>query len=296
MKSPEPFDEKVAARLQGMSAAEQRVARFFQTNREEVLIASAAALAAKTGTSDATVLRAAKSLGFASLDELRRALASELRRSLSPADRVVNTLDEVGDDLQAALTVTLDIHAKALESLRRDLSRATFKSAVTRIADARRVIVFGIGPSSAMAEYFVIQLGRFGLDAASLTRTGLLFADDLQKLRKGDLLIMLAYGRVYTELAVLLDKADQVGARRILFTDTLGGLLRDRIELILPVARGRVDLFSMHTATLGLIEALLVGIAIRRRRETIESLKALNEARARLVGRPMTLPVALKVP
>lgn len=291
-KSPELFDDRVAARLAQMSPAEQRVARFFQTNREEVLIASAAALAAAAKTSDATVLRAAKSLGFGSLEELRRALAAELRRSLSPADRLANTLEKVGDDLQTAFTVALDIHAKALENLRRDISPAQFKAAVTHIIASRRVVLFGIGPSSAMADYFAIQLGRFGLDAASLTRTGLLFADDLQKLRKGDLVMMFAYGRVYSELAALLDKADRIGARKILVTDTLATLLHKRIDLTLPVARGRVDMFSMHTATLGLIEALLVGIATRRPRETIASLKALNEAREKLVGKPMALPIA----
>ena len=61
------------------------MARFFQENREEVLIASAAALAEKTGTSDATVIRAAKALGFAGMTDLRRALAGELRQSVSPA-------------------------------------------------------------------------------------------------------------------------------------------------------------------------------------------------------------------
>lgn len=292
MKPAPSFDERVMARLAAMSPAEQRVVRFFQANREEVLIASAAALAATAGTSDATVLRAVKSLGFASLEEMRRSLAAELRRSLSPAERVANTLGEVGDDLQKAFTVTLDIHAKALANLRRDVSAAQFKAAVTRIAEARRIVVFGIGPSSAMADYFVIQLARFGLDAASLTHTGLLFADDLQRLRKGDLVIMLAYGRVYSELAALLDKADQIGAHKILLTDTLAALLHDRIDLVLSVARGRVDLLSMHTATLGLIEALLVGIATKRPHETLKSLRSLNDARAKLVGKPMTLPIS----
>jgi DNA-binding MurR/RpiR family transcriptional regulator len=291
MKSIATFQDRVASRLAGMSPAEQRVIGFFQSNREEVLIASAAALATQTGTSDATVLRAVKSLGFASLDALRRSLAAELRQSLSPADRLANTLEKVGDNLQTALSISLDIHTEALANLRRDISPAQFKAAVTRIAEARRVVVFGIGPSSALAEYLVIQLGRFGLEAASLTRTGLLFADDLQKLRKGDLVIMLAYGRVYAELAALLEKADQISAWKILLTDTLAALLHSRIDLILPVARGRVDMLSMHTATLGLLEALLVGIAAKRPRETIESLKSLNDARAKLVGKPMALPV-----
>jgi hypothetical protein len=45
------------------------------------------------------------------------------------------------------------------------------------------------------------------LDAAGLSNSGLLFADDLQTLRKGDLVVILAYGRVYTELALLLTKS-----------------------------------------------------------------------------------------
>ncbi|MGK3808240.1 hypothetical protein ABI003_15270, partial [Enterococcus faecium] len=53
------FDKRVADRFERMSPAEQRVIRFFQENREEVLIASAAALAAKAKTSDATIVRAA---------------------------------------------------------------------------------------------------------------------------------------------------------------------------------------------------------------------------------------------
>jgi hypothetical protein len=55
------------------------------------------------------------------------------------------------------------------------------------------------------------------------------------------------------------------------------------------VARGRADILSMHTATLGLIEALLVGIATQRPRETLASLKSLNQAREELVGEPMNL-------
>jgi DNA-binding MurR/RpiR family transcriptional regulator len=292
MKSTQTFDQRVAARFPGMSAAEQRVARFFQANRAEVLMASAAALAARASTSDATVVRTTKSLGFAGLEEMRRLIAAELRDGPSPADRLANTLQDVGSDLQDAFTATLDVHARALENLRRDISATLFRAAVGRIADARRILVFGIGPSSALADYFTIQLGRFGWDAAALTRTGLLFADDLQKLRKGDLVIMLAYGRVYPEIAALLDKAERTGIRKILLTDTLLTLLRDPNDLTLPVARGQADMLSMHTATMGLIEALLVGVASKRPRETMASLKALNAARAKLAGKPMALPVS----
>ena len=292
MTEPPTFDDRIAQRLGQMSPAEQRVARFFQENREEVLIASAAALAAKAETSDATVVRAAKALGFSGLDDLRRSLADELRSSLSPAERLTRTLGEVGDSLSAAFELTLDIHLQSLENLRRSITPELFEKAVDAIVTAQRVVVFGLGPSAAIANYLVTQLIRFGVDACSLTNTGLLFADDLRRLREGDLVIMLAYGRVYAELAALLDDIDRRGLGSLLVTDTLAATLRPRVDLILSVARGHADMLSMHTATLGFIEALLVGVAAKRPDETLASLKALNQARAKLAGRPMNLRVS----
>jgi DNA-binding MurR/RpiR family transcriptional regulator len=294
MKPPLNFDEQINASLEKMTPAGQRVARFFQENREEVLIASASALAGKAGTSDATVIRTAKTLGFAGMEELRRTLAAELRQNLSPAGRLAQTLREVGNDLAAAFDATLDIHLKAIEGLRRDITPAHFETAVQYIVDAGRVFIFGIGPSSAMADYFTIQLRRFGIEAHNLTQTGLLLADGLQRLRERDLLLIFAYGRVYRELAALLNQAERRRVARILFTDTLGPKLRRRVDVILPVARGRADMLSMHTATLGLIEALLVGVATKRPEETISNLRSLNELRAELVGGPMDLPVSKK--
>jgi hypothetical protein len=72
--------------------------------------------------------------------------------------------------------------------------------------------------------------------------------------------------------------------------------LRERVDVVLPVARGRADMFSMHTATLALIEALLVGIAATRQTKAVASLELLNEFRARLVGRPMDLPTSNSSP
>lgn len=289
MPAAPSFEERIADRFGRMSPAEQRVARYFQDNRAEVLIASAAALAAKARTSDATVVRATKALGFAGLEDLRRSLADELHLSLSPAERLTRTLGEVGGSPAAAFAVTLDIHSRSLETLRRSVSLEQFETAVDGIAGARRVVVFGLGPSAAIANYLVTQLIRFGLDAASLTNTGLLFADDLRKLREGDLVIMLAYGRVYAELAALLDDIGRRALRSFLVTDTLAATLRHRVDLVLSVPRGHAEMLSMHTATLGFIEALLVGVAAKKPDETLASLKALNQARQKLAGQPMNL-------
>jgi DNA-binding MurR/RpiR family transcriptional regulator len=286
------FEERLTAHIGTMSEAEQRIARFFGANRADVLVASAAELATRAGTSDATIIRAAKALGFSGLDDMRRSLAAELRGSLTPAARLTRTLGKVGRDPASAFTTMLDIHLESLESLRRTISPKDFETAVSRIIAAKRVQIFGLGPSSAIANYFAIQLGRFGLEASALIHTGLLFADDLQKLRRNDLVMILAYGQVYPELAALLDEGPRRGAQTILLTDTLAAKLRPRVDMVLQVPRGRADMLSTHTATLGLLEALLVGIAARRPGETLANLEQLNDMRRKLTRKAMRLPTA----
>lgn len=289
MTRPSTFNDRLSATFDALSPAEKTVARFFQENREEVLIASATSMAAQAGCSDATVVRTAKALGFSGLEDMRRTLARDIRDGISPASRMARTICEVGDDLGSALQLTLDINQSSLEELRRDITPELFENVVGEIMNARRITIFGIGPSSAMAQYLSIGLGRLGLETISLTQTGLLLADKIQHFREGDLLVIFAYGRVYRELAVLLDQADQRAMPSILISDTLGSKLHHRVSHVLPVARGRMNMLSMHTATLALIEALIVGAAMTRSKESMASLEALNEIRTALSDRNMDI-------
>lgn len=289
MTQPSTFNDRLSAAYDALSPAEKIVAQFFQENREEVLMASASSMAAQAGSSDATVVRTAKALGFSGLEDMRRTLAREIRDGISPASRMARTIREVGNDLDSALQVTLDINQNSLEELRRDITPTLFENVVGEVINARRIAIFGIGPSSAMAEYLSIGLGRLGLDTISLTQTGLLLADKIQHFQQGDLLVIFAYGRVYRELAVLLDQADQRVMPSILISDTLGPKLHHRVSHVLPVARGRMNMLSMHTATLALIEALMVGVAMKRSKESMASLEALNEIRTALSDQNMDI-------
>jgi DNA-binding MurR/RpiR family transcriptional regulator len=284
------FESRFAASRERLGPTELRVALFLRDNREEALVSSASALASRTGTSDATVIRTVKAVGYAGMAALRQELANELRNDLSLASRMARTLDEVSDEPGGSFTLTLQQHQQALERLRQDISPTLFEAVVDHIVAARRVFIFGIGPSSAIANYFSIQLGRFGIDGGSLTDTGLLLADGLHRLKASDLLIMLAYGRPYREITALIDHGRRLDLATILITDTLGSNLKRRVDHFLPVQRGLADALSLHTATLGLIETLLVGVAAKRPTETVASLKSLNSLRTKVTGQTLDLP------
>src|SRR5262249_26478400 len=103
------LDERLAARGQHLSPAERRAATFFAAHREEVAFLSAAEIAGKLETSDATVVRTAQSLGYTGLPELKRELVAALRVRATPASRLGAALEDLGSTLEEALDHVLTL-------------------------------------------------------------------------------------------------------------------------------------------------------------------------------------------
>ena len=278
--------ERVAARLVELSPTERRVASFLAEHPEEAAFLSAAEIAAQLATSDATVVRTVQSLGYAGLPELKRELVNALKSRATPALRLGRSLEQIGDSPQTALDYALARQLELLEDARRTVRPEAFVVAVETIRAAARTHVMGIGPTGSMAHYLAQRLVRFGYPAVSITDTGLLLADALLGITSGDALVVLAYGQVLREVDVTINQAQRVGVPVVLFTDTLGAALADRVAVALSARRGAADMWSTITTTAVLMDALLFGIAIADRPRSLATLETLNELRTQITGQP----------
>jgi DNA-binding MurR/RpiR family transcriptional regulator len=284
---PESFADRLAARQDDLAPAERRVAEYLAAAGPEVTLLSAAELAARIGTSDATVVRAAKALGYGGLHELRWALAAP-----NPllADRLRRTLDETPQ--AEFLAATVSDHVAGLESMTRRVSAVTFEQAVAVVAGAERIVWRGVGPSAHLAGYGALLAQRIGRPSTALVHVGTSFADELLTLTRGDAVVLLAYGRPQTHVRVLLDHARQLAVPVVLVTDTLGPRFADDVAVVLPSGRGRPGLFASHGTTLVLIEALVLALAAADRPAAEASLTTLNELRAAVAGRRIDVDVS----
>jgi len=280
------FDDRVSAAMTDLSPAERRVARLFLERKGAILLESAAEIGARTGTSDATVVRAAQSLGFESLGALREAALADLAGRPTPGGRLRRTLAEAGEgaggDSGQALTHVLAMHEASLELLRAPDFAAPFATAVETLLAARQRRIFGIGPSAALADYAALQFNRIGLPSAGLSATGIGLADGLLDLRAEDVVLMIAYAPVYREITVTLDHAERLGCPVLLISDSLGPSIGQRVAAVLPVPRGKAGRLSLHGATLVLLEALVVALAARHRAAAFASLDKLVALRGAL--------------
>ena len=280
----DPFGARLSAAEATLSPAALKVARFIDRNRVAVLAQSAAELAARIGTSDATVVRTVQALGYAGLAALRQALVADLDGRSTPADDLRRTLADTGRNIDRAVDLVLETHQAALAALRAPTIRQKIAAGVEALHPAARIFIFGIGPSAALARYTAMLLRRAGRSAGVLDATGIALADQLLDLRANDAVLLLAYGRPYREVQAVIKEAQRLDLALVLVTDSLAPNLARHASVVIPAQRGRADRVALHAATLAALEALVLGLAACDRERSLAMLERLNDLRVEVGG------------
>jgi DNA-binding MurR/RpiR family transcriptional regulator len=213
-----------------------------------------------------------RGLGYDTLSHLREELLADLTGAVAPSTRMQVSIEEAGTEPARLLDHVIGVQQDHLAALRAPAMAEAYGHALDVLAQARTVHVFGLGPSGAMADYLALQLGRVGLPARAMTHSGIGLADQMLAMRVGDALVMISYAPLYREVRVLMDRAETLGLPVVLISDSLGALLADRVTVTLPVPRGRSNHLALHSATLVMIEALVLGHSARSRDQTLDAL------------------------
>ncbi|MEI6098182.1 MAG: MurR/RpiR family transcriptional regulator [Alphaproteobacteria bacterium] len=274
------FETRINAQSAQLSLTEQRLARAIVLQKDRVVLASAQQIAELAGTSDATLLRMMRALGYETLAEMREELLADLTGGTAPSLRMQLTMDEAGSDPARLLAHVIGIQQDHLAALRAPALSVAFGQALNLLTAAAAAHVFGLGPSGAMADYLALQLCRVGLPARAMTQSGIGLAEKLLAMQAGDLLVLIAYAPLYREVRVALERAEALGLPVVLISDSLGPVLQDRITVTLDVPRGRSEHLALHSATLVMIEALVLGVSAQSRDRALDALDDFASLRA----------------
>jgi DNA-binding MurR/RpiR family transcriptional regulator len=258
----ESLQDRITARLARMSRAERKVAEYLQANSRLAIFATAEQIAAAAGTSDATVVRTARTLGYSGLLELRHSLTQQVVQATSPSRELPEPADQDGESASLLAHVFTEATERLVDTLRR-ISEKEFARAVEILDDAEEVLAYGIGPSEMVARYLAVRLGRIGRRGRATGATGFRLADDLLALGPRDVVVLYLPSRLIAEIEVVLDHAEAVGARTVLVTDTLGSVFADRVDVVLPAGRSLTGAIGEGVTSQVLTDALLLALATR---------------------------------
>lgn len=286
MKISEPsFLERFSAASGQLSELEVRVCRWISSHPEKVVSSTAAELAEEADTSDATVVRIAKKLGYSGYKALKTEILDEAirRRDTSLAlDHRVGRLE--GSDRPAFLL--LQDTVSAINALAQDIDHEAIAQATKLALSARRVFAYGLGPGASVASFLAISLVRLGVDAASLERTGYRLADDLLGLRRGDTIFLFAPIHQTVEVETIVDFASEQGVAVILITEVLGLTLRDRVSLVIPMpSTGNLSISETFLPHI-FCQIILMQVAKDSKSRAVDGTRLFNRLSSTLTGEP----------
>lgn len=293
--------DDLLARIEGliptMSRSDVKIARKLLAKPDEFIRASVRAIASEIGVSEPTIVRFCRNAGFEGFRDLKFRLTQELafqqaQRDArvvpqSPAVDVASTTRPI--DPQADYAQRL--HAKAVEAL--DQAMAVCKTdliaeAADILARARKVVVYGIGGSSAiMAEEVHNRLYRLGVASTVFTDS---YAQRMAAatLREGDAAIFVSSTGRPRSLQDSMELARYYNAKTIAISDMDTPLGRDADVCInVPLSQSGVDEFQpnpMRFSQLLMIDLLAYQTAERLGPDARQALRQTRASVASLHG------------
>ncbi|BDH03172.1 MurR/RpiR family transcriptional regulator [Streptomyces seoulensis] len=275
---------KVRTLTPSMTRSMQRVAEAVAGDPAGCAALTVTGLAELTGTSEATVVRTARILGYPGYRDLRLALAGLAARQESGSAPAITTDIAVDDPLSEVVTKLAYEEQQTLADTAAGLDTAQLGAAVTALAAARRTDVYGIGASGLVAQDLTQKLLRIGLVAHAPGDPHLAVTNAVQ-LRAGDVAIAITHSGSTGDVIEPLRAAFERGATTIAITGRPDSPVTQYADHVLTTATSRESelrpaAMSSRTGQLLVVDCLFVGVAQRTYESAAPALAASYEALA----------------
>ncbi|WP_306322915.1 MULTISPECIES: MurR/RpiR family transcriptional regulator [unclassified Streptomyces] len=282
--APAALAAKVRTLAPSMTRSMQRVAEAVAGDPAGCAALTVTGLAELTGTSEATVVRTARILGYPGYRDLRLALAGLAAQQQSGRAPAVTADIAVDDPLTDVVAKLAYDEQQTLADTAAGLDTAQLGAAVTAMASAGRVEIYGMAASGLVAQDLAQKLLRIGQHAYAHSDPHLAVHNAVT-LRSGDVAVAITHSGTTGDVIEPLRVAFERGATTIAITGRPGSPVSQYADHILTTSIARESelrpaAMSSRTSQLLVVDCLFVGIAQRTYETAAPALSASYEALA----------------
>ncbi|MFJ4619984.1 MurR/RpiR family transcriptional regulator [Streptomyces sp. NPDC088812] len=275
---------KIRTLTPSLTRSMQRVAEAVASDPAGCAALTVTGLAERTGTSEATVVRTARLLGYPGYRDLRLALAGLAAHQQSGRAPVIATDIAVDDPLADVVAKLAHDERQTLADTAAGLDTVQLGAVADAVAAARRTDVYGVGASGLVAQDLVQKLLRIGLVAHAHGDPHLAVTGAVQ-LRAGDVAVAVTHSGSTGDVVEPLRVAFERGATTVAITGRPGGAVAQYADHVLTTSTARESelrpaAMSSRTGQLLVVDCLFVGVAQRTYETAAPSLAASYEALA----------------
>lgn len=260
------LDDNLFLRLRelrtSLTPVEKTIGEYILQNKEKIPRLSIRELARDSHSSDASVLRFCKTLGFSSYRDfivgVTAALGSENKNDSEYTDI------QPGDDLQTIITNISLNNCKSIEDTMNVIDRDAIVRAVELLRRTTRIDFYGIGASGLVCMDAQQKFTRIGKTCFAYTDGhNQLTAASL--LTSSDVAVLISNSGDTLDILETLEVAKQSGASIIAITRYVKSALANKADIVLSISTPEITIRSgamgSRIAMLNIIDILFAGVA-----------------------------------
>ncbi|MDN4075904.1 MurR/RpiR family transcriptional regulator [Fictibacillus terranigra] len=254
------FFTRTNAAMSKLRDSEKKIIEYIKQNQEEIIHLSITEVAERSETSESSVVRLCKRLGYKGFQDLKINLAKEV---MTP-EKVIHEIIEKGDDVVTIKKKVFQSNIQALYDTIEVCNDEEIKKAVNAISNARLIEFYGTGGSGTVALDAHHKLLKLGIKSFAYNDS-VLQAMSASVLTNKDVVIGVSHTGSNTDVLSALKLAKEAGATLICITDSSKSPITKISDIVLQTASNetlfRTDAISSRIAQLTIIDILVAAVA-----------------------------------
>lgn len=254
------FFTRINAAKSKLRDSEKKIIEFIERNREEIIHLSITEVAERSETSESSVVRLCKRLGYKGFQDLKIHLAREV---IAP-EKQIHEVIEKGDDVVMIKKKVFQSNIQALYDTIEVCSDDEIRKAVDAIANARLIEFYGTGGSGTVALDAQHKLLKFGIKSFAYIDS-VLQAMSASVLTNQDVAIGISHTGSNKDVLAAMKLAKEAGATLICITSSSKSPITKISDIVLQTASKetlfRTDAISSRIAQLTIIDILVAAVA-----------------------------------
>lgn len=206
----------VNSRMDTLTNSERKVAEFVLENSSETTNMTVSELATSCKVSEATVIRFVKKLDYDSFQDFKLAIATDNAINSSSEDLDITITQD--DDMKTIFSKVESGFIRTIESTSSITDLEKFNKAINLIRTAKRIEIYGVGSSNAVAKVLNYKLTRLGFPSYSIEDAHMQ-AISASTIKPGDLAIGISQSGSTKDIVDSLNIAKKHGASTVCITD-----------------------------------------------------------------------------
>ena len=259
-----------------LSRTEKAIAQALLEKPELICSMTLAELARETDSSDASVVRFCRKMGYTGFTEMKQAFVNALKDSSIMTVEAITKEDTVLDNLQKVYK--RNKHALTDTILLADGD--VYESAAQALLNARSIHFFGAGDSAAVCQLFYFKFRRLGIPGSAQS-DAVMQIIEASNLGRGDVAVAVSYEGKSRTVLNAMRVAKEKGATIICITKMSKSPLLRLSDINLFIATSDVttgrDIVARRVAEQMVIDALYLSVLVRSEKEYDKNLNSTSK-------------------